>query len=65
MDTGAVVEWHRALRSDDDGRLLQRRQTDNKDKAKLSDKRQRSLTNYICEHFLPFVSQLELEQVLQ
>ena len=65
MDAGAVVEWHRALRSDDNGCLLQRRPKDNKDKAKLSDNRQRSLTKYIGEYFLPFVTQLELKLVLK
>ena len=39
MDAGAVVEWHRALRSDDDGRLLKRRSQINKEILKLRDKR--------------------------
>ena len=65
MDAGDVVEWQEALQSDDDGRLLQRRPKDNKDKAKLSDKLQRSLSKYIGEYFLPFVTQLELKLVLK
>ena len=65
MDAGDVVEWHEALRSDDDGRLLQRRPADNENTLKLSDKRQKSLTKYIGEHFLPFLTQLELQLVLK